>query len=154
MDYCAAGVRAHGHQAVACALGSRSHETVDANKADAHRVDERVLRVALVEVPLAADWGDTDAVPIAADARDDSIEMMTRGRQRAEAQGVEQGDGPGAHGDHVADDAAHAGRGALVWLYGGGGVVRLDLERGRPALADPHRAGRRARPFPHRRSAR
>src|SRR5260370_42672684 len=154
MDYCAAGVRAHGHQAVACALGSRSHETVDANQADAHRVDERVLRVALVEVHLAADRGDADAVPIAADARDDSIEMVTRGRQRAEAQGVEQGDGPGAHGDHVADEAAHAGRGALVWLYGGGAVLRLDLEHGRPALADLHRAGVLAKSLQDRVSAR
>src|SRR5260370_2970469 len=124
MDSVPAGVRTHEHQAVACALGSSSHQTVDANQADAHRVDERVLRVALVEVHLAADRGDADAVPIAADARDDSIEMVTRGPQRAATQGVQQGDGPGAQGDHVAVDAAHAGRGALVWLYGGAVVVR------------------------------
>ena len=50
-------------------------------------------------------------------------------------------DRPGAHGEDVADDAADAGRRALVRLDVGRVVVRLDLEGDRPAVADVDDAG-------------
>jgi len=59
----------------------------------------------------------------------------------AEAQRVGAGDGPGAHGEHVAQDAAHAGGGALVGLDEGGVVVRLHLEHDGVAVADVDDAG-------------
>ena len=46
----------------------------------------------------------------------------------AEAQGVEVGDRPRAHGEDVAHDAADAGRRALVGLDVGRVVVALHLE--------------------------
>jgi len=59
----------------------------------------------------------------------------------AKAQRIEQRDRPGAHGEHVADDAADAGGGALGRLDRAGVVVRLHLEHDRQAVADVDRAG-------------
>ena len=59
----------------------------------------------------------------------------------AEAQRVEQRDGPHAHREDVAQDAAHARRGALVGLDRRGVVVGLHLEDGAPAVAEVDRAG-------------
>ena len=54
----------------------------------------------------------------------------------AEAQRVEDGDRARAHGEDVAQDAAHAGRGTLVRLDGARVVVDLDLERDGQPIAD------------------
>src|ERR1700682_5530137 len=114
VDAIATCVGADEHQAVAGALGPGMHELIDANEAYTHRVDERVVGVALIEIDLAAHRWDADAVAVPADACDYSLDVTARFRQRPEAQRVQQGDGPGAHRDDVADDAAHAGRGALI----------------------------------------
>ena len=64
------------------------------------------------------------------------------GRRRvAEAQRVEDRDRAGAHREDVAQDAADAGRGALVRLHGRRVVVALDLERDREPVADRDHAG-------------
>ena len=67
--------------------------------------------------------------------------MGVGGVERAEAQRVHHRDRPGAHGEDVADDAADAGRRALVGLDVRRVVVRLDLERDGVALADVDDAG-------------
>ena len=66
-------------------------------------------------------------------------------RIAAEAQRVETGDGARAHGEHVPQDAAHAGGRALVGLDEGRVVVALDLEHHGEAVADVHDAGVLAR---------
>ena len=76
MDAVAARVRADQHQAVARALRPGPHEAIHTNQADAHRVHQRVVRVALLEIDLAAHRGDTDAVAVAADAGDDALDMV------------------------------------------------------------------------------
>ncbi len=63
----------------------------------------------------------------------------------AEAQGVQQGDGPRAHGEDVAHDAADAGRRALIGLDVAGVVVALHLEDAGLAVADVDDAGVLAR---------
>ena len=60
---------------------------------------------------------------------------------RAKAQGVEVGDGPRAHGEHVAHDAADAGRGALVGLDVARVVVALHLEHHGIPVAEVDDAG-------------
>ena len=70
---------------------------------------------------------------------------------RAEPQLVHHRDRPGAHRHDVADDAADAGGRALVRLDVGRVVVRLDLEGGRPAVADVDDAGVLADARQHRR---
>ena len=66
---------------------------------------------------------------------------------RAEGQGVHAGDRPRAHGEDVAQDAADAGRRALIGLDEGGVVVALHLEDGGKPVADVDHAGILARPL-------
>jgi hypothetical protein len=58
----------------------------------------------------------------------------------AEGQRVHRRDGPRAHGEDVAQDAAHAGRRALIGLDVGGVVVAFHLEDHRLPVADIHHA--------------
>ena len=115
--------------------------------ADAERVDQRVAEVARVEDDLAADVGQAEAVAVAADAGDHAGQHPggVRGVGRAEPQRVHHRDRPGAHGEDVPDDAADAGGRALVGLHVRRVVVRLDLERDRPAVAGVDHAGVLAR---------
>ena len=91
--------------------------------------------------------------------RDDAFDDAPRARavgtvERTEAQRVQQRDRPRAHREDVADDAADAGRRALVGLDERRVVVRLDLEdRGEP-VADVDGAGVLARPLQHARAGR
>jgi hypothetical protein len=91
-----------------------------------------------VEHHLAADVGQAQAVAVAADAGHDARQDAGRvgGVEGAEPQRVHDADRAGAHGEDVADDAAHAGGRTLVGLHVGGVVVGLDLEGDRPVAAD------------------
>ena len=60
---------------------------------------------------------------------------------RAEAQEIERRDRPRAHGEDVAQNAAHSGRRALIGLDERGVVVRLHLEDADLAVADVDDAG-------------
>ena len=66
---------------------------------------------------------------------------------RAEAQRVHGRDRPRAHGEDVAQNAADAGRRALIGLDVGGVVVALHLEDDAVAIADIDDAGVFARPL-------
>ena len=123
--------------------GGGADQLLGLDQAQAHRVDEAVLLVGGLEVDLAADRRDADRVAVVADAGDRALEQVARaGRlaRLAEAQRVEHRDRPRADGEHVAQDAADAGRGALERLDRARVVVRLDLERARQAAADVDRA--------------
>ena len=65
----------------------------------------------------------------------------------AEAERVQRRDRPRAHGEDVAQDAADAGRRALIGLDVGGVVVALHLEDGDEPVADIDDAGVLARPL-------
>ena len=114
-----------------------------AEHADRERVDERVGLVDGVEVGLAADVRQAEAVAVEGDAGDDAVHDAggVGVVDGAEAEGVHHGDRAGAHRDDVAHDAADAGRGALERLDVGGVVVALDLEGDGPALTDVDDAG-------------
>ncbi len=75
-------------------------------------------------------------------------------RDASEAQRIEHGDGPRAHGEDVAQDAAHAGGRALKRLDVAGMIVRFHLEDGGEAVANVHHAGVFAGPLQHLRGAR
>ena len=110
-------------------------------------VDQEVAVVAGVEIDLAADRRHAEGIAVAADAGDDAGHQMPGlGMvRRAEAQRVHRRDRPRAHGEDVAQDAADAGRRALVGLDVGGVVVALHLEDHAVAVADVDDAGILAR---------
>ena len=136
--------------------GGRVEDLVGLRDADGHRVDEDVAVVGGIEIDLAADRRDADAIAVAADARDHAGDEVPRLGMigPAEAQRVQIGDRPRAHGENVAQDAADAGRGALIRLDVGRVVVALHLEDRRIAVADVDDAGVFARPADHPRRLR
>src|SRR5204862_6004692 len=92
---------------------------------------------------VPADIGDADAVPVEGDAANDAADHPPRALvlRWTEEQAVEHGDRPRAHGEDVAQDAADAGRGALVRLDRRRMIVTLDLEHAEQAVAEGDRAG-------------
>ena len=150
-DAVAAGRRAVEDDEVARDGRLRPHEPVDGEQPDAHRVDEAVVAVGLVEDRLAADGRDADAVPVVADAAHGAREVPVR---LGEAQAVEERDGPRSHRDDVAQDPSDARRRTLERLDGRRVVVALDLERDREPVAEVEDAGVLARPLQHARPGR
>ena len=130
MDAVAAGLGADIDDRIADAGRGRVENLVRLRDADGHRVDEDVAVVGRVEIDLAADRRDADAIAVAADARDDAGDQVAHLGMvgPAEAQRVQVGDRPRAHREDVAQDAADAGRRALVGLDVGRVVVALHLE--------------------------
>ena len=123
--------------------GDGANQLFFAQEADAHRVDERIALVRRIERDLAGDGRNADAVAVVADALHDAGEQVANARriERAEAQRVEHRDRTRAHREHVAQNAADAGRGALIRLDGRRMIVRLDLERDGQSVADRDDAG-------------
>ena len=89
VDSVPAGVGTDQQQSVAGSLRPRAHQLVCTHEAYAHRVDQRVVGVAVLEIDLATDGRDADAVAVAADARDHAFEVTARVRQRAKSQRVQ-----------------------------------------------------------------
>ena len=110
-----------------------ARQSIGRQQPDAHRVDEAVVPVRLVEDRLASDGRDADAVAVVADPADGPREVPVG---LAEAQPVEQGNRARSHRDDVAQDPSHACRRTLERLDRGGVVVALDLERHREPVAE------------------
>ncbi len=142
------GRRAEQHGEVVRALRAREHEPVLGEQPEAQDVHQRVVAVAVVEHDLAAHRGNPDRVAVPADPRDHALEQVPRARvvERTEAQRVHERDRARAHREDVADDAAHAGRCALVGLDRGRVVVALDADGDGEPVADVDDAGALARP--------
>ena len=141
-DAVAARARTEQDHLVARARGVGQVDVLVPQDAEAQRVDQRVALVGGVEHQLAADVGQAEGVAVAADAGHDAVHHA-RGVgvvDGAEPQLVHDRDRARAHRDDVAHDAADARGRALVRLDVGRVVVRLDLERHRPAVADVHDA--------------
>ena len=117
---------------VAGARRGRADQPLARRQPQAHRVDQAVLLVAVLEVDLAADRRHADRVAVVADAGDRAVEQVAGALGAlglAEAQRVQHGDRARADREHVAQDSPDAGRRALERLDRAGMVVGLDLER-------------------------
>ncbi len=128
---------------IAHARRGRIEDRIGAREADRHRIDEDVAVIGRIELGRAADRRHAEGIAIAADPGDDAGEQRPGLGvvRRAEAQEIEAGDGPRAHRENVAQDAAHARRRALIGLDEGGVVVALHLEDDRVAVADVDHPG-------------
>src|SRR5262249_25617441 len=143
-DPVAAGRRAVEDDDVAGALRPRGLQPGRVEYADAHRVDEAVAGIGLVEDRRSADVRDADRVAVAPDTGDRALKLVIRG---AEPQAVEESDRPRAHRDDVAENPADSCRGSLEGLDRGRVIVRLDLERHGDAFAEVEDAGVFTRPL-------
>ena len=90
-DPVAAGRRAHQHHRVADPGGGGAHHLLGLGEADAHRVDQAVVLVGLLEVDLAADVRHADRVAVVADPAHRAVEQVARADrvELAEAEAVE-----------------------------------------------------------------
>ncbi len=140
-------LRADVDDGIANARGLGVEDLFLAADAEGEDVDERVAVVATLEDAFAADGGDAEAVAVVRDAADDAGEDAPVARagfraiEPAEAERIHDGDGPRAHGEDVAQDAADAGGRALEGLDEAGVIVRFDLEGDDVAAADIDDAG-------------
>jgi hypothetical protein len=133
------------------AARGRVEDLVRIGEAGGEGVDEAVAGIGPVEAQLARDRRHAEGVGVAADARHDAAQEPERARvvDRAEGERVHRRDRPRPHGEDVAQDAADAGRRALVGLDVGGVVVALHLEDHGLPVADVDDAGILARPLDH-----
>ncbi len=150
------GGRAEQNHQVARTRGDAQHESLGRQGAHAEHVHERVLGVAPVEGQLAAYGRHADRVPVARDPPDHALDQPALAGVvgRPEEQRVHHGQGPCAHGEDVAQDAAHPGGRSLRGLDGGGVVVALDPYRHRDAVAGVDHPGVLARTDQHARPLR
>ncbi len=143
MDTVSAGARAHGHHRIPD-TGRRSRDQVlPLHQPEAHRVHDGIALVPPVEHDFAADVRDPDAIAIIPHTAHDAAEEVPHSTavEVAEAERVEHRNRSSAHGENVAQDPSHAGRGALVGLDRRRVVVRLDLEGERVPIADVDHPG-------------
>ena len=155
VDAVAAGFRAGINHGISGAAGAREKEFLAARDAERERVDQRIIRVAGLENDFAADGGNAETISVEADAANHAVKNVAvardffgRGvsgggsrRDGTEAQRIEHGDGPRAHGENVAQDSANAGGRALKGFDEARMIVRLDFEDGAEAVADVHDSG-------------
>src|SRR5687767_507594 len=106
------GARTDGDDRITNAFGHGANELVLSHEANAHRVDERVALIRLVEDDLAGYGRNADAVPVIADSLDDPRQQISHAGnvERSESERVQQRNGSRPHREHVAHDAADAGR--------------------------------------------
>ena len=156
MDAVASGLGADVIHRVADARRDALDDVGCLRDAETEDVDEWIARVRRLERDLSADRRNADAVTVPRDPGDDTFEQTRRpgGIERPKAQRVEERNRPRTHRENVTDDAADAGRCALIRLDERRMVVRFDLEDRRQSLADIHRTGVLARALQHLRAAR
>ena len=151
VDAVAAGFRAEIDDRHADAGRRRVENLVGVGEADRHGVDQAIAVIAAMKAHLAADRRHAERIAVAADAGDDAADQRAGLRmfRIAERQRVEAGDRPRPHGEDVAQNAADAGRRALIGLDVARMVVALHLEHDREPVADVDDAGILARPLDH-----
>ena len=114
-----------------------------AQHAQTERVHQWVALVGCVKADFARDRRDAEAVAVMSNAAHHAAEETAhlRGLQFAKAQRVHGADRPRAHGENIADDTAHTGRGSLEGFHRAGVIVRLHLESDGQIVSDVNDAG-------------
>ena len=150
-DPVTAGAGTEQHREVAGTLRPAEHQALHRHHPQAEHVDQRVVRVGLVEDGLPADGRDADGVAVAGDPRDHPLGDPAGAGvvQRAEPQRIHHGDGTRTHREDVAEDPSDAGGCALVRLDGRGMVVALDADGSGDAVAHVDDTGTLSRADQH-----
>ena len=120
MDAVPAGLAAHKVNRVARPFGHRPGYAVVPYYAHRHDVNDRITRVGIGDDYLPPNSGNAQAVAVVGDPLYHMIQQETVMRiiQTTEVKWVKAGNGPGAHGEDIAHDAAYAGSRTLIRLDG------------------------------------
>src|SRR6202008_3332765 len=110
---------------------------------DRHGVDQTIAVIAPVEARFTADRRHAERIAVAADAGDYAGDQRPRLGMFgiAKRQRIEASNRPRAHREDVAQNAADAGRGALIRLDIARVIMALHLEHDREPIADSDDAG-------------
>ena len=176
MDAVAPGLGAYINYGIPFARRASVKNLVAADQAESERVHQRIAGVAGLEFHLAAKVGDAETVAVRSDARDHAfhdrvvfvnfslcgsgaLPRSDGAKPRPHTdwpkpQRVHHRDGACAHGENVAQNSADASGGSLKWFDKRRVIVRLDLERAGPAVANVNDAGIFTRPLHHQLAAR
>ena len=160
MNPVAAGLCAYIYDRVTGPRSLAIEDFVFAHHAERERVHQRIPAVAGLKLRLAAEVWHPEAVAVGGNAADHTFHngVILRdqfwmraglGRDGPEAQRIHHRQRPRAHGEDVAQDAAHARSRALERLDVAGVVMALDLERAGPAVPHVDDACVFARPLDH-----
>src|ERR1700722_18601989 len=95
---------------VSDAFGTRPNHLVLTQYPHAHRIDERVAGIGIVEHDLAGHRWNPDAIPVVPNPADDPREEVAHPRavERSKTERVQQRDRPRSHGEDVAENPADA----------------------------------------------
>ena len=144
---------------IADAGGCRIENLIAAGDAHRHRIHQNIAVIAFVESDLSANGRDAEGIAVATDARHNPRDQMAGARMGrvTEPQGIQTGNRACAHGEDIAQNAAHTGGCALIGFDEGGVVVAFHFEdAGQPvanvddtgiltrSLDHPRRFGRQA----------
>src|SRR5437016_359594 len=118
MNAVAARLRANLDNGVTDARRLSVEDLIFAEDPEREHVHQRIAVVAIFKDALAAHGRNAEAVAVMRDARHHAFHNPTIARhvQRAETQGIHDGDRPRTHGEDVAQNAAYARCGALERL--------------------------------------
>ena len=147
MDSVAACLGAHVDDGVADAMRLAEENLILLDHAQGENVDKRVAGIRFIKDAFAAHGGHAEAVAVMRNAADDAFDdAAVAGAvlgiiKGAEAQRIEDGDGPRPHRENVAQDAADAGGRALEGLDEARVIVAFDLKRDAQAVADVDNPG-------------
>jgi hypothetical protein len=155
-DAVAPGARTEQDREIAHPRGHPEHQALLRQRAHAQHVHQRVRRVAVVKGEFSANGGHAHRVAVPRDPRHHSFDQpaLTSVTEFAKEERVHHGEWPSTHGEHVAQDAAHAGGGSLVGLDGRGVVVAFNTYGDRDVVPGVDDSGVFARPDQHVRAGR
>ena len=142
VDAVATGFSSHVNHRVAHAGSARVEHLVFPADAQCKHVDQRIGRVAFFENTFAANSGNAETVAVVGNPPDHAIHNtrvvsgLRNTGEGSESERIHNGDGARAHGENIAQNAAHAGGRALEGFNVAGVVVGFNLERDYPAAAN------------------
>ena len=118
MDAIAAGFGPDINHRVTGAGGGGTEDTVTVGQTNSHRIHQNITIIGFVEINLATDCRDANAISISANAGDNTAEQMPGLFMvcRAKTQSVEQGNRARAHCEHIAQNTTDTGRRPLIRL--------------------------------------
>ena len=151
MNAIAAGLGPHINHGIANARRLGGENAISPRNANRHGIHQRIAIVARMEIHLAAHGRHAHAIPVTANAAHHTINDALHARRirRAETQRIQIGNRPRAHGEDIAQNAAHPRRRTIIGFDVRWVVVAFHFEnRGQP-LTDVNHAGILARALDH-----
>ncbi|KUG21197.1 hypothetical protein ASZ90_009046 [hydrocarbon metagenome] len=150
----ASGGRPDEHQAAARLLDPCRQVAIRVHDAHTDDVHERIAAVTGIEDQLPADDRDTDAVAVVPDPGDHMLKQIPvlLAIQRAEIEGIHEGDRACAHGEDVPHDPADPGGGTVVGIHVTRMVMALHPYCNGAGIAEAHDGGIVSRTQQHTRT--